>query len=180
MKLTTLLLLALTLFQAGGAAMHPKVTQQAAFTVVGIAIRTSNAREMTADGVIGKQWGRFMTDSLLAKIPHKADTNIVAVYTDYASDHNGEYLSLLGARVNSGADVPADMIAKTIPAGRFAVFTTEKGPAEKVVPQAWMGINSLPKPAVGSDRVYAADYEIYDQRSADPQNAQVDIYVGIK
>jgi predicted transcriptional regulator YdeE len=165
---------------AGDTGMNPKVVQQAAFTVVGIAVRTSNAKEMTADGVIGKQWGRFMMEGVLAKIPNKADKAMVAVYTDYASDHNGEYTFLLGARVTSDADVPVGMVAKKIPAGRYAVFTSEKGPAPKVVPEVWMRINSLAKSAVGGDRVYAADFEIYDERASDPQSLQVDVYVGIK
>ena len=165
---------------AGDSGMNPKVVQQSAFTVVGIAVRTSNAKEMTADGVIGRQWGRFMMDGLLGKIPNKADKAIVAVYTDYASDHNGEYTFLLGARVTSDADVPAGMVVKKIPAGRYAVFTSEKGPAPKVVPEVWMRINSLPKSAAGGDRVYAADFEIYDERASDPGNMQVEVNVGIK
>jgi predicted transcriptional regulator YdeE len=102
------------------------------------------------------------------------------VYTDYTSDHNGEYTYVLGAKVTSEAEVPAGMVAKRVPAGQYAVFTTEKGPAAKVVPEAWMRINSLPKSAVGGDRVYGADFEIYDERASDPQNSQVDVYVGIK
>ena len=164
----------------GDTGMNPKVAQQAAFTVVGIAVRTSNAKEMTADGLIGRQWGRFMAEGVLAKIPNKADKAMVAVYTDYASDHNGEYTFLLGARVTSDADVPAGMVAKKIPAGRYAVFTSEKGPGAKVVPEVWMRINSLPKSAVGGDRAYGADFEIYDERASDPQSMQVDVYVGIR
>jgi predicted transcriptional regulator YdeE len=164
----------------GDTGMNPKVVERGAFTVVGIAARTSNAREMTADGIIGKQWGRLMQEGLLAKIPDKADQNIVAVYTDYASDHNGQYTFILGVRVNSDRDVPVGMLAKKIPAGKFAVFTSEKGAAAKVAPETWMKINSLPHSAVGGDRVYRADYEIYDQRAADPANSQVDVYVGIK
>lgn len=160
--------------------MNPKIVQQKEFTVIGIAARTSNAREMTADGIIGKQWGRLTQEGLLEKIPNKADLSIVAVYTDYASDHNGEYTFLLGARVTSDADVPAGMVAKKIPAGRFAVFASEKGPGQKVVPELWMKINSLPKSATGGDRVYQADYEIYDERARDPQNLVVDVYVGIR
>ena len=164
----------------GGQAMDPKIVQQDGFTVVGISARTNNAREMTADGVIGKMWGRLMQEGLLAKIPNKADPDIVAVYTDYASDHNGDYTYLLGARVTSAADVPAGMVAKTIAAGKFAVFTSDKGPAPKVVPELWMKINSLPSNAVGTDREYRADFEIYDQRAMDPQNLQMDVYIGIK
>lgn len=163
-----------------GDTMNPKVVERDAFTVVGIAARTSNAREMTPNGIIGKQWGRLMKEGLLAQIPNKADHNIVAVYTDYASDHNGEYAFVLGARVTSDGAVPAGMVTKKIPPGKFAVFTSEKGAAAKVVPEIWMKINSLPRSAVGGDRTYRADYEIYDERAADPANAQVDVYVGIK
>ena len=88
--------------------MNPKVVERGAFTVVGIAARTSNAREVTAEGIIGKQWGRLMQEGLVAKIPNKADQNIVAVYTDYASDHNGEYMYVLGARVKSDGEVPGE------------------------------------------------------------------------
>jgi predicted transcriptional regulator YdeE len=163
----------------GEMSMNPKVVQQAGFTVVGIAVRTSNAKEMTPDGVIGKQWGRFMAEALRGKIPNKADEGIVAVYTDYASDHEGEYTFVLGARVTSDASVPAGMVAKKIPAGRYAVFTTEKGPPAKMVPEAWMRINSLPKSAVGGDRVYGAGFEVYDERASDSGSAVVDIYVGV-
>ena len=178
----TLVAAALLLVNAGVGekVMTPRVVQQAAFTVIGTSARTSNAKEMTGDGVIGKLWGRFMHDNWLSKIPNKADKAIVAVYTDYASDHNGEYTYVLGAKVTSDAEVPVGMVAKKIPAGRYAVFTSEKGPAAKVVPEAWMRINSLPKSAVGGDRVYRADFEIYDERASDPQNSQVDVYVGIK
>jgi len=82
--------------------------------------------------------------------------------------------------VASDADVPEGMVAKKVPAGKFAVFTSEKGPAPKVVPELWMKINSLPQTAVGADRAYRADFEIYDQRAMDPQNLQMDVYIGIK
>jgi CubicO group peptidase (beta-lactamase class C family)/predicted transcriptional regulator YdeE len=163
-----------------GEAMNPKVLNEGGFTVVGIAARTSNAKEMTSEGLIGKQWARIFQESVIEKIPNRTDDNIVAVYTDYAGDHNGEYTYLLGARVSSDGNVPAGMVAKKIPGGKFAVFTSEKGPAVKVVPATWIKIDSLPKTVVGGDRLYRADYEIYDERARDPENLQVDVYVGIK
>jgi len=164
----------------GGQAMAPRVVQQDGFTVVGISARTTNAEEMTSDGVIGATWGRLFQEGVLGKIPNKADPRIVAVYTDYASDRNGEYTFLLGARVSSDADVPAGMLARKVPAGKYAVFTSEKGPGPKVVPALWMQIASLPQGAVGTDRMYRADFEIYDERAMDPQNLQMDVYVGIR
>jgi predicted transcriptional regulator YdeE len=165
---------------AGDQAMNPKTVTQAELEVIGISVRTSNAKEMTADGVIGKQWARLMQEGLLGKIPNKADGAVVAVYTNYASDHNGEYTYVLGAKVTSGAEIPAGMVATKIPAGKYAVFTSEKGPAPKVVPETWIRINSLAKSAVGGDRVYRADFEIYDERAVDPQSVQVDVYVGVR
>ena len=160
--------------------MSPKVVQKSAFTVVGIAVRTDNAKEMSGNGVIAKHWGRLFQEGIIDKIQNKADRNIVAVYTDYASNHDGEYTFLLGSRVTSDANVPTGMVSRTIPGGKFAVFTTDQGPADRVIPAAWMKINSLPKTAVGADRLYRADYEIYDERAKDPQNMQADIYVGIR
>jgi CubicO group peptidase (beta-lactamase class C family)/predicted transcriptional regulator YdeE len=163
-----------------GEAMNPKVVDQDGFTVIGITARTTNAREMTADAAIGKQWMRFFQEGVFGKIPNKADASIIAVYTDYASDHNGEYTYVLGARVTSDAEVPEGMVAKKISGGKFAVFTSDKGPAPQVVPATWMKINSLPQSALGGDRLYRADYEIYDERARDPQNLQMDVYIGIK
>ena len=175
-----LLTLATGITSRGEQTMNPKIVEKDGFTVIGISARTSNAKEVTDEGVIGKMWARLFQEGVLAKIPNKADQTIVAVYTDYASDHNGEYTYVLGARVTSDADVPAGMIAQKIPTQKYAVFTSEKGPAPKVVPQVWMKINSLPRTAVGGDRGYKADFEVYDERAADPENLQVDAYVGIK
>jgi predicted transcriptional regulator YdeE len=51
----------------------------------------------------------------------------------------------------------------------------------KVVPAAWLQIWSQEdKHQLGGQRAYRADFEVYDKRAADPQNSQVDVYVGIK
>lgn len=169
-----------TTASSGESRLHPRLVQQDTFTVIGIAARTNNAREAGGDGVIGKEWARFMQEGIVAKIPNTLDRSIVAVYTDYAGDHNGDYTFILGAKVSSAVEVPQGMVAKEIPAGRYAVFTSEKGPGSKVVPELWMKINSLPKSAAGGDRAYRADFEIYDERAANPQNLQTDIYIGIR
>jgi predicted transcriptional regulator YdeE len=131
--------------------------------------------------VIGKQWQRFMSEGLLDKIPNKLAPDIYAVYTDYASDANGDYTFLLGAKVkNSAADLPAGMVKKTVPAGRYGVFTSARGPVAKVVVEAWQEIWSYFQSGENGTRAYHADFELHDQRSADPDNAQVDIYIGLK
>jgi predicted transcriptional regulator YdeE len=160
--------------------MNPKVVDEAGFVVIGIEARTNNVREMNAGGVIPRQWERFVQESLLDTIPNRTDSLILAVYSDYASDKDGEYSFLIGARVSSTAGLPAGMIAKTVPAGRYAIFTSKLGPVEKVIPEIWQQIWLVPKSAVGGDRAYRADYEVYDNRASDPKNAQVEVHVGIK
>lgn len=160
--------------------MNPKVVEEAGFSVIGIAERTTNAKEMSGEGVIGKQWGRFVQENLAAHIPNKADSSIIAVITDYASDKDGEYTHLIGARVTSTADVPAGMVVKKVPSGKYAIFTSEKGPVAQVVVGTWQRIWAQPKSAPGGNRAYEADYEVYDERAMDPQNAQMDVHVGIK
>ena len=160
--------------------MTPKIVEGKEFTVVGISTRTTNAKEKSGKGVIAHQWDRFMKEGLLSKIPNKVDSNILAVYTDYESDSNGEYTFIIGAKVRSAEAVPSGMVAKKIPAGRYAVFTSERGFVGKVVPETWSHILAVPKSAPGGNRAYQADFELYDQRAADPQNAQVEIYVGTK
>ncbi len=117
--------------------MNPKTVQQEAFTVVGIAIRTSNAEQMTEARPIGKQWERLFKDGVLAAIPNKADGNILAVYSEYASDKDGEYSYLLGARVTKVESVPAGMTVKNVPAGKYAVFTSDRGPVQKKKKWSW-------------------------------------------
>lgn len=163
-----------------GDAMNPKVVEEAGFSVIGIAERTTNAKEVSGEGVIGKQWGRFMQENLLARIPNKADSSIVAVITDYASDKDGEYTHLIGARVTSTAGVPEGMVVKKVPAGKYAIFSSEKGPVAEVVVRTWQRIWAQPKTSPGGNRAYKADYEVYDERAMDPQNAQMDVHVGIK
>jgi predicted transcriptional regulator YdeE len=160
--------------------MNPRIIDEMGFVVIGIAARTSNAREVTTAGIIGKQWGRFLQDNLMEQIPNKTDSSIVAVYTDYAGDRDGEYIFVIGAQVRSTGEVPAGMVAKTVPAGRYAVFTSPKGPVEKVVVETWQQIWSTPTSALGGDRTFQADFEIYDERAADPTSAQVEVHVGIR
>jgi predicted transcriptional regulator YdeE len=160
--------------------LNPRAVEQEAFTVVGIAVRTSNAEQMTAARPIGKQWERLFKEGLLAAIPNKADGKIVAVYSEYVSDKDGEYTYLLGARVTKVESVPAGMTSRNVPAGRYAVFTSERGPVEKVVVEMWRRVWATPKSALGGDRTYKADFEVYDQRAQNPADAVVDLYVAVR
>jgi predicted transcriptional regulator YdeE len=148
------------------------------FNVIGIQARTNNASEASADGIIGRQWHRFIDEGMVDKISGKSGSNLYGVYSEYASDHNGEYTFMVGAPVKAGVAAPAGMVLKQVPAGKYAVITTDKGPFPKVIPDSWLQIFKLD--AEGKlKRTYQTDFEFYDERALDPQNGQVDIYIGV-
>jgi predicted transcriptional regulator YdeE len=149
------------------------------FTIIGIAARTDNTKESTAKGIIPKQWQKFFSEGMPAKIPDTTGPNLYAAYSDYASDHNGEYTYVVGAAVKDGTAAPKGMVVKQVPAGQYAVFTTEIGPFAKVVPAAWQRIFKLEDEGK-LKRAYKTDFEVYDQRAQNPQNGQIDIYIGLK
>ncbi len=161
--------------------MEPRVLEQPEFSVIGIQVRTSNAKEVTGGGAIPKQWERFFKEGIADKIPNKVDSAVYAVYTNYASDYNGEYDFIIGMKVSSVSDVPPGMATKKVPKGRYAIVTSATGPVSQVVPQAWQRVYSLDdNKQLGGARAYKADFELYDQRSQNPQDSQVDLYIGLK
>ena len=161
--------------------MNPIVTEKTAIKIVGIEIRTNNQDEMGSGGKIGPQWKRFYQENLDAKIQNQVSPEkTFAIYTDYESDFRGEYSFLLGKEVRTFDTVPAGMIAKTIPSAKYAVFTSDKGTVPNIVIAIWKHIWALKPNEIGGDRAYKADFEVYDSRSNDPTNAQIDVFLSIK
>ena len=156
------------------------IQQHSGFYVVGVTARTNNAQEMSGSGKIGGVWQTFLQPSLVAKIPNKIGVDLIAVYTDYEIDHTGHYTYLLGLPTSSIEAQPANLTVKHVPAGRYAVFTSGRGPVQQVVPEIWQRIWSMSPEELGGTRSFYADFEIYDQRAADPENAQIDVYVGLR
>ena len=84
------------------------------------------------------------------------------------------------SRVSSDESLPANLAFKHVPAGRYAVFISSRGPVTQIVPEIWQRIWSMSPEELGGTRAFQTDYEIYDQRAADPANAQIDVYIGLR
>jgi predicted transcriptional regulator YdeE len=156
------------------------IQEHSGFYVAGVTARTNNAKEMSGNGKIGDVWETFLQPSLVVKIPHRIGVDLVAVYTDYENDHTGHYTYLLGLPISSTEAQPENLTVKHVPAGRYAVFSSGRGPVAQVVQEVWQRIWSMSPEELGGTRAFRTDYEIYDQRSTDPENAQVDVYVGLR
>jgi predicted transcriptional regulator YdeE len=160
---------------------QPKTVHQDEFYVVGIQARTSAEKEMSEEPVIPGLWQKFYQEHILEKIPNKADEHLYSVYTDYSRGRNGDYAVVLGAKVKNKTPPPAGLVLKPIPAGDYAVLTSEKGPAETVISTAWLRVAALEdQDALGGKRAYKADFEVYPSTNLDPQNVQADLYVGLR
>lgn len=174
-----LTVLVLTLIPIAADEMNLVKLHVDSFKVVGIEARTSNAREVSADGVIGGMWARMRNENLLGQIQNRIDSRVVAIYSDYESDKDGPYSYLLGAKVSSAKDIPPGMVSRTVASGSYAMFTAQGGPPAQLVINLWKRIWSLEKPGP-LHRAYKTDFEIYyEGLSEDPANVHVDVYVGL-
>ena len=157
----------------------PTPTDQSTFDVIGISARTNNAAETGANGEIPKLWQRLFMEGVLNRIPGRSDETIVAVYTKYASDANGDYTYILGAKVAPGTKLPDGMVALTIPAAKYLEFVSAKGPGQEVLPVIWKQIYGYFAGPGAAARAFKTDFERYDG-PVDPNALQPHIYIGVK
>ncbi|HJD56214.1 MAG TPA: GyrI-like domain-containing protein [Rickettsia endosymbiont of Pyrocoelia pectoralis] len=161
--------------------MNKVTTQLLEIKLVGITARTSNSAEFNPDTAkIGATMQKFfggLQDKILNR---KNPGKVFAVYTNYESDANGEYTYFLGEEVNSFYNIDEDFETLTVPRQTYAKFTSNSGQMPSVVIDMWQKIWSMDTERLGGERAYIADFEVYDERSIDPNNAVLDIYIGIK
>lgn len=151
-----------------------QVVEVAAFKVIGISVRTTNADGKGATD-IGALWNRFLSEGIMQQIPNKEGMDIYSLYTDYESDQWGAYTTVLGCKVSSTDEVPDGMTALEVPGGSYQK-TTVKGDLEQgIVVNEWKRIWEA-----DMDRVFATDYEVYGEKAQNPKDAEVEVFVGVK
>jgi len=156
-----------------------KPTEQTAFDVIGIEARTNNEQEAQGNGAIRRQWQRLFKENILNRIPDRIDQSIVAVYTNYAGDWNGDYTYILGARVKPGTKAPPGMVAVTVPAGKYVEFVSARGNGQQVIPEVWKQIWTYFQEPGSPARAYKSDFERYEYYS-DQSDVQAHIFMGVK
>jgi predicted transcriptional regulator YdeE len=138
-----------------------------AFDIIGISVRTTN-KDARSQKDIGDLWSRFMSEGAMEKIPGKESADIYCVYTDYESDFNGAYTTIIGCRVNALEMIPEGMAGKTIPSSKYQVYLSS-GEMPKALMETW-------KMIWGSDieRMYVVDFDLYGQDPA------IKTYISVK
>ncbi|WP_242223942.1 GyrI-like domain-containing protein [Bacillus cereus group sp. BfR-BA-01380] len=157
--------------------IQPTIVKKEAFHAIGISITTNNEVEMSGDGKIPHLWNQFFQEQITNQIPNKAtQTETLALYSNYESDETGRYTFTIGIPVSTVIDTPENMTSFTIPAATYAVFTTRRGPLSEIIAETWQVIWNWSKE---NKRAFTTDFELYDERAFDPNDAQVDIYIAL-
>jgi predicted transcriptional regulator YdeE len=143
------------------------------FSIIGIAVRTTNQNgQATQD--IPALWGRFMSENIAEKILNKVDETVYCLYTDYEGDYMKPYTTILGCRVAYLNEIPEGMVSKTIEGGLYSKSTAKGNIMQGIVFGEWTNIwNS------DLERAYTSDFEVYGEKAQNPENAEVDIFVGV-
>lgn len=148
--------------------------KQAAFNVIGIEVRTTN-QDGQATQDIPALWHRFMSNNLAATIPNKLSDDIYCLYTEYEKDHTLPYTTMIACKVASLDTIPEGMTGKTIDGGYFTKYTAKGNLVQGAVYNEWKNIW-----ATATNRAFTTDYEIYGAKAANPEDGEVDIFVGVK
>lgn len=144
------------------------------FHVIGISVRTTNQHEQAAQD-IPALWNRFFAENIASQIPNKIDTALLCIYTDYEKDHTAPYTTILGCKVANLNIIPSGMIAKTFDKTTYRKHTAIGNINQGLVYNTWLDIWNA-----DLDRSFTADFEVYDERAQDPENAEVDIFIALK
>ncbi len=121
----------------------------------------------------GDLWTRFEKEDVFSKIPNKLSDEVLAVYYDYEGDHTEPFSYFIGCKVEEGGQIPGDLDSLEIPSGTYHKVTA-KGEMPGCIADKWKEIWDSDIP-----RAYNADFEVYDERSWNWSNAEVDIYLSV-
>ena len=138
------------------------IVRMESFTVMGREVRTSNGREMSGNGAIGQLWSKMS--------PNQAKT--VAVYSQYATDKDGEYSYLLGAEISHDETLPLQLSKRTTEEGNYVCLKSDGPITPQLVVGLWRQIWALEE-AGELARAYRTDFEIYKGNG-------IELYVGVK
>lgn len=162
--------------------MKKTLSKSKEIKLVGLKTRTNNKTEFNSmEGKIFPCVQQYFGEQLANKIANRTQPGTtLCVYTEYESDHNGDYTYYIGEIVDSFDGVPENLHTLIIPPQKYAKFTTNPGPMPNVLRDAWQAIWNMNSDDFGGERTYIADYEVYDERAHDHSNLTLDIYIGIK
>ncbi|MBO9597643.1 MAG: GyrI-like domain-containing protein [Cohnella sp.] len=158
-----------------------RVEVHPAFTLAGISVVTTNEAELSGEGRIGKLFERYYSRDMGSQLaPYAQRQDLYNCYFNYEQGDAGRYEVLVGVSVRepSQEPYPESVTTFTVPAAKYAVFVTERGPVFEVVQRAWSGIWQWSRQP-GNERAFTGDFELYPENT-NPNDGQVEIYIALR
>jgi AraC family transcriptional regulator len=171
--------------EGGEESMDYKIIEKDAFKIVGRELRVRNDNGDNFR-LIPQFWNECMKDGIFdqfASMPNMINKqNMVSM--GMCMDFNGinTFSYLICVEVSNFDYIPEGMVAKTVPASKYVVFTAKAESKEKTsdaIQQTWKDIYSKWFPTSGYERTDGPDFELYDERCM-LDKPETDIYIPIK
>lgn len=145
------------------------------FRLLGLQLPTKTSNKEGRSTIdCGNLWSEFFQKSIADKISEKVNDEIYAVYFDYEGDHTKPYSFFIGCKVNT-ATPPKDGLSTLLIPSQNYTKVVARGKMPDCIANAWRDIW---KEQAG--RTYQFDFEVYDARSQDWNNAEVDIFLSVE
>ncbi len=143
--------------------------------LIGLALpsKTTNKNDQSAIDC-GNLWKKFEKGNYISEIPHKLNNDIFAVYHGYEGDHTQPFSYFIGCQVNNNAELPEGMDAFTIPSATYQKIIAS-GKMPDCMTKTWKEIWET-----DLARTFETDFEVYDERSQNWENAEVDIFLSVQ
>jgi predicted transcriptional regulator YdeE len=147
-------------------------TKKNNFRLVGLKLENKTTNENNqASTDCGNLWQKFERERIFELIPNKLTNEVFAVYFDYEKDETKPFSYFIGCKVDKDTEAPQGLKELQLPAQNYFKVTA-KGVMTGCITEAWQKIwNSDIK------RRFAFDFEVYDERSKDWKDAELDIYI---
>jgi predicted transcriptional regulator YdeE len=143
------------------------VTERAELTVVGFAVRTTNADEKDPERAkLPTLWKRAGAPGAFAHVPGRVDENLYAVLTDYESDHNGAFTQIVGIGVRTVPRLPEGMVAVRVPAAK-SLKVEARGSMPQALVEAWQQVWHYSESGGSPARAFTTDLEVHHRDGAD-------------
>ena len=143
--------------------------------LVGLALKTKTTNVDDQSSIdCGNLWQKFENENYAQIIPGKLTDEILAVYHQYEGDHSKPFSYFVGCKVKAGTEVPPGLETLTIAKGTYQKINA-KGKMPDCVINAWkdVWVSEIP-------RSFKMDFEVYNEKSKDWSNAEVELYLSVK
>ena len=162
--------------------LSPQIIEKPGMTIVGLQAPFIHVMSPDATNfkVIGPLWERFIHQA--ERIGNRIGEGMYGVlWTEPASkrSHPHEMQYLAGVMVSEAAEIPDGMVARTIPASLFAVFT-HRGPI-KTIGDTMHEIYRVWLPQSGYEHSQVVDVELYDRRFCpDGADSEMEYWISVR